>query len=651
MSSKGPPAKTLWSPGNASITTQLSNFAQLTPAKSDPINMSKIYDWSVEEPEKFWSTLLNYLKIVHSGDTNIVLERGSPFYLSKWFPDVKLNFAENLLSKRSDDEALIEWNEYGSGRRVTFSKLYQEVARVSALLQGLGVQCGDRVAALLPNTSEAVIAMLATTSLGAVWTSSSPDFGVDGIVERFGQVSPKILFVADGYVFKGTEIDLRLKNDALRKALSTVTATICVPRLELPLPSDLISFQEGRYSWPLTFTQVPFDHPLCILYSSGTTGKPKCIVHRTGGVLLEHLKELRLHTDLNQNDTFFYQTTCGWMMWNWLISGLAVGSRLLLFDGSPMAKDGRVLWEMAEGEEITVFGTNAKYLSLVEKNGVVPRQEFSLPKLRTILSTGSPLLPENFDYVYDQISSSVQLSSISGGTDILGCFALGSPVNPVRRGELQCRSLGLDVRVYNDIGESVTNEPGELVCRAPFPSMPLSFWNDPGYEKYHAAYFGKFPNVWAHGDFAQLNDTGGLILYGRSDAVLNPGGVRIGTAEIYRQVESFAEVVECLAVGQQHEGDERVILFLRLKDGVRLSPSLEESVRKAIKNNASPFHVPKFIFQVTDLPRTRNGKLVELAVKDLLAGKEIKNLESIANPEALEEILRAVEKSQKAEKQ
>ena len=482
--------------------------------------------------------------------------------------------------------------------------------------------------------------MLAATSIGAVWSSCSPDFGVNGVVDRFGQIEPKVLFAANGYYYNGKTIDTRQTVQRVAAAIPSIELVVVVPFVASlegdSLPSGSRAWQDfGVPGAQLEFAPVDFNHPLYIMYSSGTTGVPKCIVHGHGGSLLQHLKEHVLHTDIGPGDRLFYFTTCGWMMWNWLVSGLAAGATLILFDGAPFCGDGRVLWRMAEREGVTVFGTSAKYLSALEKSGLRPAEEFSLPKLRAVLSTGSPLAPESFDFVYAAIGSDLQLASISGGTDILSCFALGNPMLPVRRGELQCRGLGMAVEVWNDDGQAVVGEQGELVCTRPFPSAPVCFWNDPDGAKYRAAYFERFPGVWAHGDFAELTVSGGLVIYGRSDAVLNPGGVRIGTAEIYRQVEKLDEVVESIAIGQDWRDDVRVVLFVVLRAGVQLDEALQARIRKVIRDNTTPRHVPAKIIAVLDIPRTKSGKIVELAVRSVVHGRPVRNTEALANPDAL----------------
>ncbi|HET8817727.1 MAG TPA: acetoacetate--CoA ligase, partial [Pseudidiomarina sp.] len=504
-----------------------------------------------------------------------------------------------------------------------------------------GVAQGDRVAAMMPNSIETIVAMLATTSIGAIWSSCSPDFGVQGVLDRFGQIEPKLFITVDGYFYNGKKLSIADKVEAIRAELPSVTQTIRIDfaHLDLPVATGMSRWQDflDTTATSIEFTPMGFNDPLYIMFSSGTTGVPKCIVHGIGGTLLQHLKEHGLHTDLSRDDVFFYFTTCGWMMWNWLATGLASGATLLLFDGSPFYPQPNVLWNIAEEENITIFGTSAKYLSALEKAQYRPREEHSLTALRSILTTGSVLTPESFDFVYRDIKTNICLSSISGGTDIVSCFALGCPILPVYRGELQCVGLGLDVQVFNDAGQSVTNEKGELVCRNSFPSMPIGFWQDSDGSRYFNAYFARFESTWAHGDYAELTEHGGVIIYGRSDAVLNPGGVRIGTAEIYRQVEKIEAVLESIAVGQRWQDDERVVLFVRLRDGIQLDDELRQTIKAIIRQNATPRHVPAIIAQVDDIPRTISGKIVELAVRQVIHGETVKNTDALANPQALEQ--------------
>jgi len=603
-----------------------------------------LYQWSLDENEAFWQSVWDYCEIISSKKADKVIVSNETMSESQWFPGARLNFAENLLRHRDDRDALVFWGEASVKRKLSFKELYSLTAKTARALKELGVVKGDRVAAFMPNMPETIIAMLATTSIGAIWSSCSPDFGVTGVLDRFGQIEPKVIFTADGYFFKEGAIDSLQKISEIQGQLQGLQKVVVTPYVNSApdisvlkngaLFSDFIS---SEIDPEIDFAQLPFDHPLYIMYSSGTTGKPKCIVHRAGGVLLEHIKEHQLHVDLKREDRIFYQTTCGWMMWNWLVSALASGSTVILYDGAPFLKKAKVLWDMVESEKVTIFGTNPKYLTALEKQNLTPNKSHDLSSLRTVLSTGSPLAPENYDYVYKHISADINLSSISGGTDILGCFALGSPTLPVYRGELQCRSLGLKVEVYNSEGIPVVGEKGELVCSAPFPSMPVYFWNDPDKQKYKDAYFSKFDNVWAHGDYVELTERGTMIFHGRSDAVLNPGGIRIGTAEIYSQVEKLPEIAESLVVGQKWQSDVRVILFVILSEGVCLDEELKKKIRHQIRNNTTPFHVPKKIIQVSDIPRTRSGKIVELAVKNIINNEEVKNTEGLSNPEALEQ--------------
>jgi len=607
---------------------------------------ASLYQWSVTEPEQFWQSVWSVCKVIGARGDGPVLTDGNKMPGAKWFPQARLNYAENLLRRRDRATALVFWGEDRLASRVTYGELYAEVSRLSQALRAAGVKQGDRVAGYLPNLPGTVIAMLAATSIGATWSSCSPDFGVQGVLDRFGQIEPKILFAADGYFYNGKTIDVLPRLHEIMAQLPSVEKLVIVPYAQarprasdLPRASDVHEFMAPYRPRPITFEQLPFDHPLCILYSSGTTGAPKCIVHGAGGTLLQHLKEHQLHVDLKKSDRLFYFTTCGWMMWNWLVSGLASGATLLLYDGSPLVAGGRILFDLAEREAMNVFGTSAKYIDGIAKLGLKPRETHRLGPLRTLLSTGSPLVPESFDFVYRNIKQDIHLASISGGTDLISCFALGNPIGPVWRGELQCRGLGMRVDVLDEHGHPVRGEKGELVCTAPFPSMPVGFWNDPDGTKYRAAYFEKFPNIWCHGDYVELTAHDGLIIYGRSDAVLNPGGVRIGTAEIYRQVEQLDEIMESLVIGQDwppaHPSDVRVVLFVRLREGLVLDNALIEKIRRRIRDNTTPRHVPAKVVQVDDIPRTKSGKIVELAVRNVVHGRAVKNLEALANPEAL----------------
>ncbi len=631
----------IWTPSLLRIAdANLTRFMAYTGACGAPTDdYAEFHRWSVEQPAAFWERLYEFADVV-GNRSGPVLEHGDRMPGACWFPDTRLNFAENLLRGPDREPALVFRNERGTRRELSWQELRSEVARIADGLRASGVGPGDLVAGFLPNLPEAVIAMLATASIGAAWTSCSPDFGINGVLDRFGQVAPKVLFTADGYFYAGKTIDSLASIAGVLAKLPSVSRVVVVPYVsEDPAIGGLahaVSFaQFGRGAAPLSFEQLPFDHPLYVLYSSGTTGVPKCIVHGAGGTLLQHLKEHLLHTDVKPGDRLFFFTTCGWMMWNWLASGLAAGATLILYDGSPLHPGPGVLWEMAADEGVTIFGASPKYLAALEKSGYRPRDRHSLAVLRTMLSTGSPLAPEQFDFVADAIGADIQLASISGGTDIVSCFALGNPLLPVYRGELQCRGLGMKVEVWDDRGQPVTDERGELVCAAPFPSMPVGFWNDPDGSRYHAAYFERYPGVWHHGDYALLTERGGLVILGRSDAVLNPGGVRIGTAEIYRQVEQLDEVLESVVVSQDWQNDVRVVLFVRLREGLALDEALCDRIRRQIRANTTPRHVPAVILQVPEIPRTISGKIVELAVRETIHGRPVKNTDALANAEAL----------------
>jgi acetoacetyl-CoA synthetase len=624
----------LWTPSpERAAATLLARFM----ARAGHRDYAALHRWSVEERAAFWSLVWDFCGVKGAKGERILAD-GDRMPGARWFPDARLNFAENLLQARGEADALVFWGEDRVRRRMTQRELHALVSRLAQALKAAGVAKGDRVAGYLPNLPESVAAALATASLGAIWSSCSPDFGVQGVLDRFGQIEPKVLFCTDGYLYAGKEYDCLAKAREVLARLPSVRRCVTVPYLGTggregaTLEEFLAPFAPGE----IAFEPVPFDHPLYILYSSGTTGAPKCIVHGHGGTLLQHLKEHRLHTDVKPGDRLFYFTTLGWMMWNWLVSGLASGATLLLYDGSPFVGRGRILFDFADAEGMTHFGTSAKFIDAIAKLGLKPRESHRLEALRTLLSTGSPLLPEGFDYVYENVKADLCLSSISGGTDIVSCFVLGNPMAPVWRGEIQCKGLGMAVEVFDERGRRVIGQKGELVCTKPFPSMPVGFWNDPDGKKYRAAYFEMYPNVWRHGDWCEETAHGGFIIYGRSDAVLNPGGVRIGTAEIYRQVETIDEVVESIVVGQEWEGDVRVVLFVKLKEGVQLDDALAARIRKRIRDNTTPRHVPAKILQVPDIPRTRSGKIVELAVRDVVHGRPVKNVEALANPEALE---------------
>ena len=673
------------------------------PAASPAESFQELWEWSVRERLAFWNLVREHCGLIcgertcasheEDGSDSVGLDRMAPPQAPmgpRWYPSLRLNFAENLLRYDDDRAALVFWNEEGRQRELTYAELKWEALALAAALHGTGVRAGDRVAGFMPNMPETVIAMLAATWLGAIWSSCSPDFGAQGVLDRFGQIEPKVLFCADGYRYAGKEIDCLERVRTIAEKIPAIKRVVVVPYRSRTVSlegiraattwsdfveaggvdgvrgggvandqGDFAQFAKappgvspGRRSGPRDPAgpaggttkpepaRMSFDHPVYIMYSSGTTGLPKCMVHGAGGTLLQHLKEHVLHTDITRGDRVFYFTTCGWMMWNWLVSSLAVGATVVLYDGAPLAPASS-LWDMAEREKITVFGTSAKYIALCEKEGLAPARTHELSALRAILSTGSALASHSFDYVYRDIKRDVHLASISGGTDIISCFALGNPIAPVYRGEIQTRGLGMAVDVLDEDGAPLRGAPGELVCTKPFPSMPVAFWNDPDRSKYRAAYFEHFPDVWRHGDWAELTESGGMIIYGRSDATLNPGGVRIGTAEIYRQVEQLPEIVESIVVGQRiaadnGEMDERIVLFVRLREGMQLDSPLQDRIRRQIRSNTSPLHVPKVIVQVADIPRTISGKISELAVRDVVHGRPVKNTEALANPDALE---------------
>ncbi len=631
----------LWQPTAAAIErSRMDDFRRYINSyeQQQLADYQQLHAWSVAHSERFWLRIWDYFAVLgQRGDT--IVSHADKLPGAQWFPDSQLNFAENLLRYRDDRLALIFRGEDGSRQQLSYAELYSEVAACAKAMRNHGIVAGDRVAALMPNCIETVIAMLAASSIGAIWSSCSPDFGVQGVLDRFGQITPKLFITVEGYCYNGKVLDISDKVNHIQAQLPSLCATVLVrfSRAQHRI-NRAIEWEQflDRSSRAPEFTQLAFNSPLYIMFSSGTTGVPKCIVHGAGGTLLQHLKEHALHTNLDRDDVLFYFTTCGWMMWNWLVSGLAQGATLVLFDGSPFAPTPEILWDIAEQERISVFGTSAKYLSALEKAGVKPRDSHNLSNLRSILTTGSVLAPESFDYVYRDINSNLCLSSISGGTDIISCFALGNPTLPVYRGQLQCRGLGLNVQVYNDKGQAVNGEKGELVCSNSFPSMPLGFWHDSDGSRYFNAYFARFENTWAHGDYAEITAQNGLIIYGRSDATLNPGGVRIGTAEIYRQVEKLEVVLESIAVGQNWQDDERVVLFVRLRDGVGLDADLQQQIRQVIRSNTTARHVPAVIAQVTDIPRTISGKIVELAVRQVIHGEAVNNTDALANPEALE---------------
>ena len=603
-------------------------------------NYDDLFDWSINDLAAFWNAVCDFCGVQFDATAGQVLARPENIMDAGWYEGSRINFAKHLLRHEGEHAALVFCAEDGSRRELSWNELRSSVAAIAQGLRAAGVAKGDRVAGYLPNCPEAMIAMLAATSIGAVWSSCSPDFGVNGVVDRFGQIEPKVFVATNGYYYNTKRIDCLPVVSEIVAKIPSIEITIVVAFIDDNAAPD----GDGFVAWKdfsvadaeLEFESLEFNHPLYIMYSSGTTGVPKCIVHGHGGTLLKHVNELLLHTDIGVDDRVFYFTTCGWMMWNWLVSGLAAGATLILFDGAPFVHDGRALWAMTERERITIFGTSAKYISALEKSGLRPKDEFDVSSVRTILSTGSPLAPESFDFVYDAIKSDVLLGSIAGGTDLLGCFAAANPILPVRRGELQCRGLGMAVEIFDESGNPLIEEKGELVCTEPFPSTPVCFWNDTDGARYKAAYFERFPGIWAHGDFAELRKSGGMVIHGRSDAVLNPGGVRIGTVEIYRQVEKLDEVVESIAIGQQWNDDVRVVLFVVLRTGVSLDDDLRKRIRTVVREGATPRHVPAKIVAVADIPRTKSGKIVELAVRSVVHGDAIRNTEALANPEALD---------------
>ncbi|MBE0567785.1 MAG: acetoacetate--CoA ligase [Krumholzibacteria bacterium] len=635
------PGEILWRPSAAAVERAQATLFRRAVAHRRGLDLADwdaLWRWSVAAPADFWSELWDFAGVVGERGEGPVLVDGDRMPGARWFPGARLNYAENLLQGDADREALVFRGEGTRERRLDFGQLRAETARVAAGLAADGVGPGVRVAGFLPNLPETVVAMLATASLGGVWTSCSPDFGAQGVLDRFGQVAPRVLFAADGYRYGGRTVDVRSTVVRLQGALPGLRRTVWVPFADpsAPPPAGAALWSDyGAPGAPAAFLRVPFAAPLFIMFSSGTTGLPKCMVHSVGGTLLQHLKEHRLHGDLLPGDRFFYFTTCGWMMWNWLVSGLASQATVLLYDGHPL-QPAPVLWDYAAAERCTTLGTSARWLAACQKEGLVPRASHDLGALREILSTGSPLAPASFDWVYRDVKADVRLSSISGGTDIISCFALGSPVLPVRRGELQSRGLGLAVDVFDPQGRPLPAGKGELVCTAPFPSMPTGFWNDPEGARYRAAYFDRYPGVWCHGDFAELTPSGGLVIHGRSDTVLNPGGVRIGTAEIYRIVDRHPDVRESLVVGQERGDDVRVLLFVVLRDGVVLDGELEADLRARIRAEATPRHVPAVIRQAPAVPRTISGKLVEVAVRNLLHGRPVENAEALADPRALD---------------
>ena len=632
----------LWQPDpEAARRSKLARFAGEAGAIAgrDLSEYRDLHAWSVSDPGAFWQAVWDFTGVIAASPADVPVADLEQFPGARWFPGARLNFAENLLRYRDDRPALISVLETRARRELSYRELHRQTAAVAARLRELGVQPGDRVAGWLPNVPEAVVAMLATASLGAVWSSCSPDFGVAGALDRFGQIEPKVLFAADGYVYNRRRIDTTAKMQEVAERVPSIRAVIWASLLDAVPPGAerFESIVTDADAPDLLFVERAFNDPVYVLYSSGTTGKPKCIVHGIGGTLIQHLKEHQLHTDLSRDDVLFFFTTCGWMMWNWLVSALATGATLVLYDGSPFRPQPAALMDLAERERITVFGASAKYLAALEKTGRHPVRSHDLSAMRMLLSTGSPLTHEGFRYVYTSVKPDVHLASISGGTDLISCFVLGAPTLPVYDGEIQCAGLGMAVEVWDDYGRPLRGAKGELVCTRPFPSCPIGFWNDPDGSRLRAAYFDRYPGVWAHGDFAGITAHDGFIIYGRSDAVLNPGGVRIGTAEIYGQVEQLEEIEESICVGQDWEGDVRVVLFVVMRPGHVLDDELQGRIRDVVKSNASPRHVPAKILEVTDIPRTLSGKIVELAVRDVIHGRPVANTSALANPEALEQ--------------
>ena len=639
-------AKLLWKPSEEQIkNSNMYRFMNFINEKHGQNfeDYGPLHEWSVANIPEFWGAMWEFADIVASKPYAEVVDDLTKMPGARWFSGARLNFAENLLRYRDDRVALVFKGEGQPSTRMTYAELYDEVARIAKSLQESGVQSGDRVVGFMPNMPASIIAMLAAASIGAAWSSCSPDFGIKGVLDRFGQIKPKILFTANGYSFKGKKIDSLERIANILKELPSIAKVVVVPYTEpepdisgIPNAVHYKDFRSAESGLEIQFQQLPFDHPLYIMYSSGTTGLPKCMVQSGGGILIHHLKELMLHTDLKREDTIFYFTTCGWMMWNWLTSSLAVGATLVLFDGNPFHPHPGALWEMAQDEKVTVFGTSAGYIAALQNAGVKPGVTYDLTPLRAVLSTGSPLSIEGFEFIYNEVKSDLQLASIAGGTDLNGCFALGNPMGPVYAGELQCRGLAMDVQAYDENGEAVVNQQGELVCCKPFPSMPIYFWDDPDGKKYYNAYFDVYPDIWRHGDFVIVSERGGVVMHGRSDATLNPGGVRIGTAEIYRQVGRMDEIEDSVVIGQNWKNDVRVILFVQLAAGNELTVELKNKIKQTIRSNASPRHVPAKILSVPAVPYTLNMKKVELAVKNVIEGKPVLNKDALSNPEALD---------------
>ena len=623
-----------------------SNFIKKKYKINSGNDFNKIWKWSVDNPQIFWKSIWDFTKV--KGDLgNTLLKESNVFYKNRFFPSGKLNYAQNLLKKNNEKKSIIFKSENGYKTALSWKNLNSNVAQISSWMKSKGIKKGDRVAAYLPNIPEAVIAYISTSVLGAIWSSCSPDFGTIGVIERFSQITPKILFIGDKYFYNGKKINILERLPEILHKIPSIKKVVVVPypgteikkknkfKTEIYNWNELINLRKNKKK--IQYSLLNFNDPLAILYSSGTTGKPKCICHGTGGVLLQHNKELQIHSNVKENDRVFYFTTCGWMMWNWLVGALASGATILLFDGFPMYKKNDLLFEFANEEKATLFGISAKYIDALSNSGVVPKNNYDFSKLKTICSTGSPLSKEGFQYIYKNIKKDVHLSSISGGTDIVSCFVLGNLFQPVYAGEIQNRGLGMDVDIFDENGFSIQNKKGELVCKKPFPSMPIKFWNDEGDKKYKAAYFEKYKNIWHHGDFAKITNNGGFIIFGRSDTTLNPGGVRLGTAEIYNEVEKFKEIQESIVVGQSWKNDIRIILFVVLNKGYNLNEEIKNKIKKTIRVNASPRHVPSKIISIREIPKTKNGKLVELAVKQTLEGEKIKNLEALANPDSLKQ--------------
>ena len=636
----------LWSPSSESMdSTVLSRFIGFAAERTgkDFPDYHTLWQWSVENSEEFWGMIWDFSGVIGEKGDQILDHNEGQMFGARFFPQGSINFAENLLQNRDDKVAMIFRDETGAESQITRAQLYDEVSKWQQAMKAQGIGEGDRVAGYMPNMMETVIVTLAASSLGAIWSSASPDFGVQGVLDRFGQIKPKLLITVDGYYYNGKTIDVLEKVKDIQPQLEGLEQTIVVPFAgssispdDLPTTKtakDYIADYSAQY---IAFTRVNFNHPLFIMYSSGTTGVPKCIVHGHGGTLLQHLKEHQLHCDIKDGDNVFYFTTCGWMMWNWLITALASNATLLLFDGSPFYPDGNVLWDYTSKHDAMLFGTSAKYIEAMKVNNITPKTTHDLSALRVMTSTGSPLVPTSFDFVYESVKDDLHLASISGGTDIVSCFMLGNPISPVHRGEIQCAGLGMAVDVFDENGVSAQSGSGELVCTKPFPSMPVSFWNDEDGARYRGAYFDKFNNVWCHGDWVEKTQQNGFIIHGRSDATLNPGGVRIGTAEIYGQVEKIDAVADCVAIGQDWDGDVRVVLFVMLKDGYTLDDDLVAEIKGQIRKGATPRHVPAKVLQVEDIPRTKSGKITEIAVRDVVMGRNIKNVEALANPESLE---------------